>query len=85
MRRVDEEAGDYAVPFFRLLPKDVDELASGHREVILIRITHLKAGACVRQLHLAERICIALQVVEVVYPRVQGELVHSLRLVEDEV
>ena len=85
VRRVDEEASDNAVPFLCLLSKDIDELSGGHREVILIRISHFKAGACVRQLHLAESISIALQVVKVMDPRVQSELVHSLRLIEDEV
>ena len=85
MRRVDEETCRDAVPLFALSAKDLDELARRHRKVVIVWVCHLEQWADVGYFHLSERVCILLQVIEVVDVGMQHELVDLLRGVQNEV
>ena len=85
MRRVNEEACDDAVPELGLLPEDVDELAGRHREVNLLWIAKYINWTDIWHFHLNKGILFTHHVVKVMYVGVNGELINSLGIIQDEV
>ena len=70
VRRVDEKAGDEAVPLVALPTKHFDEFTSGHCKVKLVRVTHFKCWTNIRYLHLEKGILVALEIIKVMDVRV---------------